>query len=458
MSWNLDFISCSVKAISINANLVNTVNGITTDSRRVVPGQLFIALKGENFDGHDFIDQAFQAGAAAAIISVGASRLRKKWPQKAIIEVRDTLQALQDLAAANRQRFSLPVIAVTGSVGKTTTKEIIAACLRVRYHTLKTQGNFNNDIGMPLTILRLDQDYQAVVVEMGMRAPEEIRRLARIANPTSAVITNVEPVHLETLGTLDNIAKAKCEVLEQVKDFAVLNGDNPYLMKAAGPYTCRKYTFGYNRACDFQIRDPRVNRQGIQFQLCMSGHKETLSFPVPSLKLAENAAAASAAAYLTGLSWDEIKQGLLSYQPSGNRLHVINLKEGGIIINDTYNANPVSMGAALEMLYELRGTGRLVAVLGDMYELGSYEERGHREVGEKAAQCKVDLLITVGVRAGLIAEAALEAGLDAGQVRHFTCKLECLAFLKKNLIRSDAILFKASRGMQLETLIDEWLG
>lgn len=458
MQENLEFISRSTGGKVVHGTDKEIVSNITTDSRRVQPGSLFIALKGDRFDGHEFVLQALNKGARAALISQISFDMGLLPSDKTIILVDDTLQALQNLAASYRMKFNLPLIAVTGSVGKTTTKELIAACLSSTWKTLKTEGNFNNDIGLPLTLLQMDDSYQAAVVEMGMRALGEIQRLAAIARPNFALITNVQPVHLETLGSLENIARAKCEVLAEIPTdgFALINGDNKLLVKNAAEYSCPVYTFGYNKECDFQTQDCRITGSGMQIQLRLpDGAVEKLFFPLPATKLALNVVSAAAIANLLGIGFESIRRCLLDYRPSGNRLNMINLEAGGVIINDTYNANPVSMAAALETGRQLARPGKYAAILGDMYELGRLEVEGHLSVGKKAYRERVDLLVAVGKNARDIARGAIEEGMNPNQVHYFPTKAEGLQYLQTIVDNSWIMLFKASRGMQLETMVDE---
>lgn len=456
MQVDIEFVRQVTDGALINGEKTLPITGVTTDSRQVSPGDIFFALEGEKFDGHNYISQALASGATAVVVS----KLEPSYPGNAkagILLVADTVQALQDLAAAWRRRFELPLIAITGSVGKTTTRDILGSCLATRWNTLKTEANYNNDIGLPLTLLRLDETHQAAVVELAMRGRGEIQRLTRAARPTAAIITNVEPVHLETLGSLDNIAMAKCEILESIRDFALINGDSPWLIKAAANYSCRQYSFGYNEKCDFQLHKVEVGKQGLHITARMQKESAVFDFAVPARKLAANVMAAAAAAYLYGLDIDDIRTGLSQYRPTGNRLKITHMSSGGILINDTYNANPVSMAAALETGREMAGEGRFIAVLGDMYELGDYEAQGHREVGCQAARLEIDMLITIGDKGRLIADEAINCGLLPQKVYHFPVKEDSIPLLREKVSQRDTVLFKASRGMQLETLIDAWL-
>ncbi len=457
MQVNLDFVCRSINGRIIEGNDKHIITGVTTDSRKVKEGSLFIALSGEKFDGHDFVRAALTEGARAAVVSRVNDFGFGPGEDKTLILVDDTLQALQALAASYRKCFDILVIAVTGSVGKTTIKDLAALFLSSTWKTLKTQGNYNNDIGLPLTLLQLDESYQAAVVEMGMSALGEIQRLASIARPQFALISNVEPVHLETLGNLENIAQAKCEVLSGIPEdgFALINGDYKLLIETARKYSCRKYTFGYNGNCDFQVANCTVSNTGMEITMRWQNQLETLFFPLPARRLALNIVAAAALAHLLGIDMQSIKSSLVDYKPSGNRLNIINLEDGGAVINDTYNANPVSMAAALETGKELATPGKYLAVLGDMFELGSLETESHLRVGQIAYTSGVDLLVTVGKLAQNIAQGALEAGMTQEQVNHFPTKVEALEYLQNRVDNQWTLLFKASRGMQLETLVDE---
>jgi UDP-N-acetylmuramoyl-tripeptide--D-alanyl-D-alanine ligase len=458
MRLDLDTICRQINGELMGDNRV-VVNGISTDSRLISPGSLFVALKGENFDGHDYVAQAFAKGAAAAVVERNETWTPESLRGKGLIKVPDTLLGLQKIAACWRTNFAIPLIAITGSVGKTTTKDLIASCLGITYNTLKTQGNYNNDIGLPLTLLRLNEEHQAAVVEMAMRQRGEIGRLSRIAKPTVAVIINAEPVHLETLGTIENIIRAKCEILEGLakEGFALVNGDNPELVKIARSLCSRVLTFGQEPSCDYQIVKAEADIQGMTISARLIDHQMDFQMLLPSLRLAHNVIAAVAVAHQLGLGYEAIKKGIAKFSPTGNRLNIIKTSQGGLVINDTYNANPVSMANALETAHQLDNENRLVAVLGDMFELGSFETEGHLKVGEKAALCNPKALIAIGERAKIIAQGAIQAGMPREQVFWCHSKEEGLKALINVANAEDIIIFKASRGMQMETLAQEWI-
>lgn len=454
MLINVDFI-CKYTAgkLLTHPGALN-IYSVSTDSRTASPGSVFFALQGEHFDGHKYVQAALDKGASAAVVSQPAKL--SAGSDKAVILVEDTLTALQDLARGYRGLFNIPIVAVTGSVGKTTTRELIASCLQEKMPVLKTEGNFNNDIGLPLTLLKLETGHQAAVVEMGMRAAGEILRLANIARPTCAVITNAEPVHLETMGSVENIARAKCEILTHLDrdQFALINGDNPLLIETAGRYTCRQYTFGSGRNCDFRIKGLNINEGRMIMDVLLLGEHQQVEFNIPSERLALDVLGAVGAALLLGVDIDSIRSGLKKYSPVGRRLKITRLSEGGAIIDDTYNANPLSMAAALETAREVSGRGKMIAVLGDMFELGQNERKAHQWVGETAYKLQTDMLICIGNLAGEIAEGALRAGMPPKQVYYFEDRELGLKFLEEHFDHKNTWLFKASRGMKFETLIE----
>jgi UDP-N-acetylmuramoyl-tripeptide--D-alanyl-D-alanine ligase len=454
MKLSLQYIGSSMDGVLLQGNPELLIEAVSTDSRRMPPNAVFFALSGERFDGHDYLEQAFAAGAAAVCIS-DASKVPANLTDRGVIKVADTLQALQDLAAAVRKQLSIPIVGVTGSVGKTSTKELLALCLEGSLATFKSSGNFNNDIGLPLSLLSIAPEHQAAVVEMAMRGPGEIRRLARIARPNYAVITNVEPVHLETLGTIENIALAKCELLDEMEagGLALLNGDNPVLVKTSQDYPVKKYYFGYHPSCDFRILSVAYKTEGIDIEAVWFDQRQIIYCPLPARRLAGNVVAAVAMAELMGVGLDKCQAQLLKYVPGDKRLNLKRNQAGGVIIDDTYNANPLSMTAALECGGEAAAPGRYIAVLGDMFELGDAEREGHLEVGRRAAACQVDILVAVGERAAHIAAGARAYGLPDNRVYHFLSKADALDFLKQLIDPQDKVLFKASRGMEMETLI-----
>lgn len=458
MEISIKFIIDSIKGQLVSGDDKLLIRGISTDSRKIAPGDLFVALEGDNFNGNYYANAALENGAEGVVIS----DLRKadiKYKHKVVIKVENTLEALQNLASSYRNQFRIPITAITGSVGKTTTKEILAAFLSIKYKTLKTPGNFNNDIGLPLSLLQLDSSYQAAVFEMGMRAPGEIDRLAGVLKPDYAIITNIAPVHLETLGSLENIAAAKCEVLSHLSasGFALLNGDNEILLSKAREYNTRIYTFGNSQNCDFRILKTAASAEGMIIHTSLLGHNRVFNFRLPSTPMAANIVSAAGLAYLLGVDLEGSNNVLHNLSLAEKRLDIKKLSCGGIVINDTYNANPLSMQAALEVLKNLGTNRRKAAVLGDMFELGDFEYKGHFGIGQKAAENGIDLLITIGKRSLAIAQGAESAGMSPEKIYSFLEREDALEFLKANLNKNDAVLFKASRSMELEILLNKWL-
>ncbi len=432
------------------------ITSVSIDSRSSGQGSLFFALKGDRHDGHDFVPQALANGAVAAVVSRPVS-LPQGLVNKGLIRVDDVRKGLQMLARWHRRKFKLHVVGITGSVGKTTTKDLTANFLESKFATLKTEGNFNNEIGVPLTLLRLDESHQACVVEMAMRNLGEIEELAFLALPTCGIIINVEPVHLENLGSLEKIAEAKCELLKCIQEqgFVAINGDNPWLIQKADMYPVKKIRFGRGPNCDDRILEVESFPDKTRIRAGISGRVADFWLPFLAPHLAYNLVAAAGIAFRLGVDIEDIQAKAQSFVPSSRRLNIKPGCRGITVIDDCYNANPVSMKAALEVLSGL-GAGRCrVAVLGDMYELGSYEAEGHREVGYKVAELGIEYLVTVGELARLIGEAAKEAGMKEERTLHFPEKGPAAAYLKGNLPAGAVVLVKASRGMRLEEIVRE---
>jgi len=446
------------------------VTGVSVDSRTVEPGALFVALPGERTDGHRFVSDAFASGAPVALVSqivdgvttldLATGRLPHAIAPPVAVRVHDTLEALQTLARARRAAHpSLRVVGVTGSVGKTTTKEAIAAVLARRYEILKNEGNQNNEIGLPLTLMRLGPHHQRAVLEMGMYDLGEIAALCRIAAPDVGVVTNVGPVHLERLGSIERIAQAKGELLQALPPggTAVLDGDDRRVAGMRVPAGVRVVTYGLEAHND--VRAVRVQSRGLGGVLLRvavravpgegSSGECDLRLRTLGAHSSMSALAAVAVGLMEGLAWDDIQEGL-EEQGWGVRLLPKHGRHGGILLDDSYNASPVSALAALQVLGEMRG--RRVAVLGDMLELGDYEEEGHRVVGRRCAEV-TDVLVTVGACARTIAEEAQRAGLDAGAVWSVSDADEALALLGGLLGEGDVVLVKGSRSVGLEKVV-----
>ena len=429
--------------------------GVSTDSRTLRPGQLFVALAGERFDGHRFVGEALNKGAGAVVVSrqwaAANPEALKNIPLAILVE--HTLRALQELARWYRSLFAVPVIAVTGTNGKTTTKDMIAAILSQQARGLWTEGNQNNHIGLPLTLLRLQEEHRFAVVELGMRAAGEIAELTAICRPEVGVITNVGPAHIQFFRSVEDIARAKGELLDGLgaSGTAVLNGDDELVMAQRGRAWGKVLTFGLGSDADVRAGDLRLNGWG-GFSFVATGGLP-IELRVPGKHMVMNALAAVAVGREFGVAGESVTEALASFRPQPMRMEVIHV-DSLHILNDTYNANPASMRAALQTLREVSGTKRKIAVLGDMLELGEWASRVHRDIGQLAAQSGLAYLLTVGELSRLIAEEAMVSGMAGEQVHHVSGVQEALAFLRETARSGDAILVKGSRQMGLEAVVE----
>jgi len=447
------------------------ITDVVIDSRRASAGALFVALPGEKADGHEFVGEAFSRGAIAALVArvpegvrctsldlrhgppAGADLERLAVPVCLIVE--DPLAALQQAATFWRARFNPRVIGITGSVGKTTTKELVAAVLEQRYRALKSEASHNNEIGVPLTLLRLTPADQRVVLEMGMYTTGEIAQLAAMAKPHVGVVTIIAPVHLERAGTMERIIKAKTELVRALppapEGVAILNYDDERVRGMAAATQAHAFYYGLNPAADLWADEiESEGLEGIHFQLHFRG--ETLHVRVPLLgrHSVHTALRAAAVGLVEGLTWEEIIRGLQASGPAQVRLVAVTGPGGAIILDDTYNASPPSTIAALNLLAEL--DGRRIAVLGDMLELGAYEREGHKLVGRRARDV-AEILVTVGPRARMIADAALEVGMPPDRVKVFEDVEEAIDLLRGLVGEGDIVLVKGSRALHLERIV-----
>ncbi len=422
------------------------------DSRQAGPGDLFFALRGEHHDGHDFVGEALARGAAGAVVE----RPLDAPEGAALFHVSDSLLALQELAAHWRRRHDVRVVAITGSVGKTTCKELVAEVLGSRYTVLKSEANRNTEIGVPLTLLGLTPQHQRAVLEFAMYDRGEIALLSRMASPQVGVVTNIGPVHLERLGSMGAIVAAKAELVEALppapEGVAVLNGDDPRTAALASRTPARVLYYGLSEQCRVRASDV-VGRglEGMSFRLSYGEASVQVASPLPGRHHVYPCLAAAAVGLAEGMTLHEVADALGRARPE-LRLRVLAGPRGSTIIDDSYNASPASMLAALDLLAELPGpAGRRIALLGEMLELGAAEEEGHRQVGERAvAAC--DLLFVLGERARPLAEAARTAGLR--DVRFLESAAEAAEALRGELREGDYVLVKASRALALEDVVD----
>src|SRR5436309_8121583 len=429
-----------------------SIGKISTDSRRLKRGELFVALRGENFDGHNFVESAAKAGAAGAVVD---SSWEGKVPENfALIRVKDTLQAYQKLAANYRKSLSLNVVAITGSNGKTSTKDFAAAVLARRFQVTKTQGNFNNQVGLPRTILEATSRDEVAIWEIGMNHPGEVAALAKLAEPDVAIITNIGVAHIEFMGSREAVATEKGALVEAVgaQGTVILNGDDPFTksiaVRARAKVILAGTTTGTIRAGEISQTE-----NGTDFTILEGAHRCRAQLPVPGLHMVQNALLAVAVGRVFGLSLEDCAAGLTAAPLAKARLQIKEI--GGVeFIDDSYNANPDSMKAALRTLVELPADGKRIAVLGEMKELGSQSDQSHREVGEIAAAFGVDCVIAIGSVAAAIAEAAAHGGLKNSAVVRSTS--EAVELLSQIAAPGDLVLIKGSRAARTEQVIEQF--
>jgi len=423
------------------------ISGVSTDSRTISPGELFVALMGERFDGHDFVRDAASKGAVAAIVSRDVI-CPDGFP---IISVDDTLRALGDLAAGWRRGFNPTVVAVTGSNGKTTVKEMLSSILSLSHSILKSEGNLNNLIGVPLTLLRLTGEHLYVVLELGTSRFGEISRLSEISSPQVGVITNIGPSHLQFFGDLDGVAREKGELLRFVQT-AVLNVDDPFTPRLRDRARGDVFTFGLSERADVRAEEVEFTGEGMRFSISIRGER------IGQVRLSAlgthnvlNALASACAAWSIGIKPREIIDGLNRFTPPHMRSELIELEGGITLINDAYNSNPRSLEAAIEILIKIGDGRRKVIVLGDMLELGEREDELHRQAGGMILKADPDIVITVGERSKLIAELPLKFGKPT---LHFNTSEEASSRVCDLIEPGDVVLLKASRAMRFEKILE----
>jgi UDP-N-acetylmuramoyl-tripeptide--D-alanyl-D-alanine ligase len=438
------------------------VSGLSIDSREVAPGALFLAMSGEHFDGHDYLLAALDAGARALMVTrtrgditpavEAAERLGA-----AVVRVNDTIAALGAIASWHRNRLTCPVVGITGSTGKTTTKDMLTSVLAQAFRVVATQGNRNNEIGVPLTVLAADPNTEVLVVEMGMRGIGQIAELALIARPTMGLVTNVGMSHIELMHDETYVADAKGELIAALPDEgrAFLNGDDAFSERIAALSRAPVTRYGLAESCDIRAESIELDEESrASFDVAWHGGRYPVTLGVPGRHNAYNAIAAAAVALALGISCEQLALGLADARLSAMRMQVFETAGGVTVINDAYNANPVSMRAAVETLAGMRARGRRIAVLGDMAELGSFTELAHFQLGELVARLGIDVLVTAGPRAARIAEGARAAGMSPPAVRQCASVEEASEVLDDLLESGDITLVKASRVMGLERVVE----
>jgi UDP-N-acetylmuramoyl-tripeptide--D-alanyl-D-alanine ligase len=436
------------------------ISKVSTDTRRPGRGALFVALKGERYDAHDFLQQALEAGAAALLVartSPGIMRLARE-SGAAVMRARSTMSALARLASRQREMCGARVVGITGSTGKTLTKDFTAAVLGLAGHTIASKGSFNNEIGVPLTVLEVRKDTEFMVLEMGSRGKGHLEELCAYARPEVGVVTNIGWTHMQFFRTRDNLARAKAELLVSLprSGWAVINGDDDYaeMLRASSP--CPVITFGRSRAADVWAEDERVDKNGkVVFTLkSKGGCVRRIAVPLPGRHNVDNVLAAAAVGKIMGVDMETIAEGIEVAETSGWRMEMIDKPDEITIINDAYNANPVSMRSALMALGDISREKRAIAVLGDMGELGPVSEEAHQELGKLVVDYGTDILITVGRKSRKTAQAARDKGLPRGSVFTTDGADKAAEILRAIIEPGDVILIKGSRFLGLEKLVN----
>jgi UDP-N-acetylmuramoyl-tripeptide--D-alanyl-D-alanine ligase len=464
MRWTVQEIARALGvAVPSGLSPVERVAGVSIDSRAVGRGQLFVAIRGPRHDGHDFVAAALQAGAEAALVATNRISSYPEEIRGRLFAVGDTLAALQELARAVRRAWGKRIAAVTGSVGKTTTKEILAALLGAKFRVLKSEGNLNNEYGLPLTLLRLEPEDKAAVVELGMSHRGELRRLAEIAEPEVGVVTRVAPVHLEFFSSIDEIALAKRELIEGLTGqdrVAVLNADDPRVARFAEVARGRVLTFGCSPAAQFRAEKIQDHgAAGSEFEFVGPGERVRLTLALPGRHSVENALAALAAASVWGLTAADAANVLRNIKVGEMRGRLLQFAAGFALINDSYNSNPVALAAMIALLANTGDakTGiyrRRILAAGEMLELGPDSAKLHREAGRCAASRKLDCVVAVQGNAVEIVNGAIEAGMPASQAHFFNDSTAAAAFLADFVRPGDLLLAKGSRGVKMERIVE----
>jgi UDP-N-acetylmuramoyl-tripeptide--D-alanyl-D-alanine ligase len=446
---------CNGKLICGNEEEV--CNNFSKDTRQIASGDVYVGIKGEKFDGSSLYEEAFKNGAKICLLDeVEISKeVYEKYPKTTIVTVKNTIDAIQKLAKYKRSLYNIPVIAVTGSVGKTSTKDMISSVVATSYKVQKTSGNYNNHIGLPLTILGL-KDHTALVVEMGMNHFGEISLLTNIAKPTVCVITNVGTAHIGNLGSRENILKAKLEILEGLSNdgVVIINNDNDLLHKWNDEN--KKYNvidFGIENNSKVMANDINLNEYGSSFTANIYGKKEEVIVPVSGTHFVYNSLCAICVGESLNIKKENILKGIREFELSKNRMEIIENSKGVKIINDCYNANFDSMKASIESLARMDST-RKIAVLGDMLELGEYSSELHKNVGKEVVKNKIDILITVGKESKNIVKQALADGMNEKNIYELETVEDAIKIITKEERNKDAILVKASNGMNFKKIVE----
>ena len=446
-----DILNCTQGSL-IEGDENSICNEFSKDTRTIKKGDIYIGIKGENFDGNIFWQKALENGAKGVIVQDIKFDKKdiEKYKDKIIIKVEDTLQALYKLASYKIDLYDAPVIAITGSVGKTSTKDLVANVVAQKYKVCKTIGNNNNNIGLPFTILNASNDIEVFVLEMGMNHFGEIDLLSKIAKPNICIITNIGTSHIGNLGSRENILKSKLEMLNGAKDpYMVLNNDNDLLHKfyEENKNKITMKTYGINEKSDFQAENIKLYENGSEYKINLNNNQENIKVPVGGEHFVLNSLCAIAVGELLNITNEDIKKGIETFLLTKNRMEVIELKNGVKIINDAYNSSVESVKASLEYMKNIRGK-RKIAVLGDILETGKFAEKLHKNIGEIVCENKVDILICSGENAKYIVQSAREKGFNEKNIYYLENNDEIVNWAKENMKQEDVILFKASNGMK----------
>ena len=456
--WTTSEILEATKGDLLCGDIKHTFEGVSIDSRTISANELFIAIKGNVHDGHSFVSNVITGGVRGLIISKDkvCAPAGTDWQDKGIVcmKVNDTTKALGDLASFNRGRTHVSVVAITGSNGKTTTREMTASIVSMRYKTLSSKGNFNNEIGLPLTLLNLKSSHQWAVLELGMNRPGEIDRLGEICIPDIGVITNIGFAHLEGLGSIEGVMNAKGELIERIKPegTVVLNADDSRVLSLSTKTSRKVLYFGLSEDAHIRALDVNETTTGISFTLVLPEERIPIELRVHGGFMVSNALAAASVGYIIGLSSEEIKAGLEYFRPVKGRINIVDVR-GVHIIDDTYNANPNSMEAAIKTLSSLKGNSRGILVAGDMLELGEYAESMHRKIGSLSARSNIARLYVTGEFAETVADGARKENKNSMDI-FIGSREEILEDLKKWLLPGDWVLVKGSRSMSMEKIVE----
>ncbi|MGV8073919.1 MAG: UDP-N-acetylmuramoyl-tripeptide--D-alanyl-D-alanine ligase [Syntrophobacteraceae bacterium] len=459
MSWNIGKVIEATQGVLLKGAAESTLTGISTDTRLIHPGDCFVALSGERFDAHDFIPNALTKGIAAVVVSRPLAELNIPAASEiAVIRVPDTLYALGELARYRRNQYSIPVVGVTGSNGKTSSKEMLAGILSKNRNVLKNHGNFNNLIGVPLTLLSLDPAHQAAVVEMGINVPGEMERLAAISRPTVGLITNIHPVHLEGLQSVERILSEKGKLWESLDSeaLAVVNLDDELLRGFAANVRARQITYSlHDPSADVRLAGTVEMKEGISsFRLNLGNETIQVNLPVLGLHQAQNAVAAAAVAWGMGESPQTIALGLSMHQPVQQRMQIHHLDRGCVLVDDSYNANPRSMIAAVQAIIAGNTGKPVVAILGEMKELGPESASLHRVTGRRIASLGISGLVTLGELGKEILLGAQDAGMSSSQCLHALTHQDAVTWILEKTPENAWVLVKGSRAMAMERIVE----